>query len=465
MRINFVSILSLALWVISVIAISDVREFSLRNLVTIDSIDDIKSDWMILGASEYNEGRLILTPKPSHISNNEESVQFGSIWSNFKPSNNLNSFTTELTLRSLGNFGHTGAGFSLFLVDFSSINLNDVDNFGGPKVFNGLQITLNMDNQLGPVIKAYLNDGRELNMGTDYLGAYKYEYQSSNVPITIKLAYSNRFFKVTCDNKLLFQTDQINLSQLLSKDVRLGLTGKSKKDYEYHEQFEILRLSTYDSVTTDMNEDNDEVLVAKHQEALAQKKPNVEKFLQQQERLRSQLKNSVNVNNNEANELQKDFNAVKETLSSLIKLTQNNDQTVLQQQIFGLSKSIDRLGSNFQNLHEQFITLNAQYGELSDMFKRQFSLLDNYDSTLRAFDKVLQNQLKTSDNLDSKLSTISTYYSNSINKDMDKNNNDDSYSKIKSLLCMIFFPLLAMLILVVLWIHRLRNDIKHAKVL
>jgi lectin, mannose-binding 1 len=42
---------------------------------------------------------------------------------------------------------------------------------------------------------------------------------------------------------------------------------------------------------------------------------------------------------------------------------------------------------------------------------------------------------------------------------------DDSYGKIKSLLYLIFLPVLVLLALVVFWVHRLRTDIKHSKVL
>jgi hypothetical protein len=466
LSIRITGVLIFSLFLIHVNAISEIPELSLKNLVTISSINDISSNWIVLGDTVYNEGRIILTPKPDHVANDESGIQFGSIWST-KDSPNLNAFTTELTIRSLGSFGYTEAGFSLFLIDQLSADYRQIDNNGGPSVFKGLQITLSMDNQLGPVIKAYLNDGKKLNFDTDYLGAYKYEYQSSNVPITIKLSYSNKFFKITCDNKLLFETDQINLSQLLSSSkLALGLTAKSKKNYQYHEQFEVLRLTTYDSTTKEMLENNDESLVARHQGDLAQEKPNLEKFLKQQEKLRGQLlSESTNMNSKSNDPIGKELQDIRDGLKAVISIIQSNDQSVLQQQVFGLSKSIDRLSSSFSSLHEQFTTLNVKYTELSNMFKRQFDLLDNYDSTLRSFDKVLQNQLTTSGNLESKLSTISSYYSNSINQRDNDSTSDESYGKLKSLLYMIFLPVVALLILVVLWVHRLRNDIKHAKVL
>lgn len=453
-------------------AVSEVSEFSLPNLVTISSIDELSNGWIRSGDTEYDEGRIILTPKPKHIVRKDEAgTQLGSIWSSQSPSTTLDAFTLELTVRSLGSFGLTKAGLSLFLVDESSVNLEQSDNFGGPSVFKGLQLLLNMDEKLGPVLRVYLNEGKTLNIDTDYLGAYRYEYQGSHVPLTMKVAYENRFLKVTCDNKLLFQTDKVNLAGLLTGRLRLGITASSPKNLKFHEQFEILKLTSYDSATADMKDENDETLVAKHVDSLESRdKVSAAKFLQQQQKLRKKLTSHRPESNSGSTPLTQstdfELQSIRSSLDFIGNLVEKNDQTKLLQEFATLSKTLETLSQNVVLLREQLGTLNNKYNDLSNMFRKQFDLLDNYDTSLRSFDKVLQSQLKSSDNLDSKLSTLSSYYSNTIKENSNSDLGDtDSLSKLKSLIYMIFLPLLALLALVALWIHRLRNDIKHSKVL
>ncbi|GAV26717.1 hypothetical protein PMKS-000172 [Pichia membranifaciens] len=328
-----------------------------------------------------------------------------------------------------------------------------------------------MDEKLGPVLRVYLNDGKTINIAADYLGAYRYEYQGSHVPLTMKVAYENKFLKVTCDNKLLFQTDKVNLSSLLSSNVKLGIAASSPKNLRYHEQFEILKLTSYDSATADMKDENDESLVAKHADALDSRDgTGAAKFLQQQQKLREKLvthKPKADEGfSSPSSSTNEELEYIKESLDSLIILVQKNGQARLLEELSQLSNTIETISQGFGLLQDQFGTLNNKYNELSNMYKKQSDLLDNYDTTLRSFDKVLQSQLKSSDNLDSKLSTLSSYYSSSMKENSNPDlGGADSISKLKSLIYMIFLPLLALLALVALWIHRLRNDIKHSKVL
>ncbi|KAG0670607.1 hypothetical protein C6P40_004196 [Pichia californica] len=466
----------------SKITVKEIAAYSIKNLISINSIDDLSENWVHLGDSYYEEGRIILTPKPLLSSADEDGIQFGSLWSSI--SNPLSSFTTELTIRSLGNYGLTNAGFSFFIVDESSIDIKSNDNFGGPSSYKGFQILLNMDEKLGPNLRTYLNDGsKSIDIANDYIAAYKYEYQNSQVPVTLKIAYENKFFKITCDNKLLFQTNEINFSELLnSNNIKFGITALSSKNIKLHEQFEILKLTTYDQVTPDMKMETEETLITLHSTPDESKeKQRSSLFLQQQQKLRERLStqksgsagfkdndfgHSSLSSSNTDHELQK----IKEILTTLVKKVQQNDNNQLQVQLLSLSDNVGTLNDNYIKLINEFNILNNKYAELSNMFRKQFDLLDNYDTSLRSFDKVLQNQLKSSDNLDNKLSTISSYYSNINSRDLENSNsksstNDDPFSKLKSLIYMIFLPLLALVGLVALWIHKLRNDIRHSKVL
>ena len=108
-----------------VCAIAEVAEFSVPSLVTVSSLNEISQHWYHNGDAQYDEGRILLTPKPTHGPSNDGTYQSGSIWSVQSPS--LNEFTIEVTLRSLGSHGFTNAGVSLFLIDEKSVDLQDSD--------------------------------------------------------------------------------------------------------------------------------------------------------------------------------------------------------------------------------------------------------------------------------------------------------------------------------------------------
>lgn len=434
------------------IALNEIVQLSVANLVSIETVDDISVNWKVNDFAKYEEGRIILTPKSTIVSAQDESFEVGSLWSTKSP-NSLESFTTELTIRSIGSFGYTDAGISLFIID-SNADISDESNFGGPSIFKGLQVLLNHDRELGPVIRVYLNDGSKKIDLSEFIGAYKNEYQGATVPMTIKVAYSNNFFKITSDNKLLFVTDKINLRSLLSNPIKIGVTASSKKKLDAHEQFEVLRLITYDDVTSEMREDEDETLFAKHDQLLARDQPIGNNFRNQEAKLISKLKDMETGSN--------DLNIIKESMSLLLQEVKAADQTAVRQQIFTLGKTIDRLAVNFGQLQSQYSEVSKKLDELTSIFKKQFNLLDNYDSSLRAFDKVLQTQLKSADQIDSKISDLVTRYKN---EEQILPDNNDNLSNLKSLIYMILLPVIGLLVLVVLWVHRLRNDIKHAKVL
>lgn len=461
---------SFLLWIVTLIAsvqaVSEIVQLSLANLVTIESLNDISVNWDTGGAAIYEEGRIILTPKPQVVAVSDDGFEYGSLWTTKSPES-LDSFTTELTIRSLGAVGYTDAGISLFIIDANSDVKADL-NFGGPAIFKGLQVLLNHDRTLGPVIRIYLNDGsKKLDVNSDFIGAYKNEYQGASVPLTIKVSYADKFLKITSDNKLLFETDKVNLSPLLSNPIKLGVTAQSKKQFDLNENFEVLRLMTYDAVTNEMKEKNDETLFAKHDQLLAQQKPLANNFREQEARLIAQLQNrnkAISDVGTDTTSLDKELSMMKESMALLLKEVKTADQTAVRQQLFTLDKSIDRLVTNYGQLQSQYNELSGKIDELTVIFKKQFNLLDNYDSSLRAFDKVLQTQLESADKLDTKISSLFTQYSNNVRQQKEPVH-DDIFAHIKSLLYMILFPVVALLILVVLWVHRLRNDIKHAKVL
>ncbi|OBA15220.1 uncharacterized protein OGAPODRAFT_39429, partial [Ogataea polymorpha] len=218
---------------------------SFPDLVSVKSLSELQNNWQMYGDVEFSEGRVILTPAPSLLQKATREITSGAAWSINKISSD--SFSLQFTFRSVGAFGFTGAGLSLWLLDQDPGS--DTSNFGGPLQYSGLQILLDANEQdLGPVFRVYVNDGsRKINLAQDYLGAYTYSFQDSQVPSTLKLGYENRKLKITCDNKLLFETDAINLDPYL-KNMRVGITAASSKDAKKAEQFEILMFKFFDKV-------------------------------------------------------------------------------------------------------------------------------------------------------------------------------------------------------------------------
>ncbi|GMF04696.1 unnamed protein product [[Candida] boidinii] len=159
----------------------------------------------------------------------------------------LNDFSFEITMRSLGNYGKfTNAGISFWLLDskFNSNN-NNLQNFNGPQIFKGLQILIDTNTASDySSVKFYLNDGtKPIDLNQDAIGIYALNYQDSQVPLTLKFGYkiNEKWLKLTIDNKLLFESTDIDLSSLLNNEnLKIGITCQTDKSK--HEQFEILRL-------------------------------------------------------------------------------------------------------------------------------------------------------------------------------------------------------------------------------
>lgn len=441
-----------------------IESFSLPNLIELDSFDDLSSLWDPQGGAIYEEGRIILTPKLNKVPENTKSTTFGSIWSR-ESFSDLQDFTIEMTLRSIGAYGLTGAGISLFLIE-EGFNFMDYSNFGGPIKYKGLQLLLNSDDNLGPVIKVFLNDGfKDIFIKNDFIGAYLYEFQDSNVPLTIRIAYDHekRWTKITCDNKLLFQTDKLNFDQLLLDNLKLGVSALSLTDSSKHEQYELLRLITYNKVLPKMKLAESETLFAKHFI------DNTKNFMEKQKELRNKLaqtsKSESIIPNVQFDNSNQNLLELQEQMKQLLKIVQNNEQSVLQKQVFQLSKSLDLLNANLNALGENVQNLNYKYDAIFDFFKRQNELLDNYDRRMGSFDAALQNQLDNSNKLDTKLSDMSSWYKKTQKKNGDNNENTDSFSNIKSTLVAVLIFVVVLLVFLALLVFRLRSDIKHAKVL
>ncbi|KAH3665216.1 hypothetical protein OGATHE_004031 [Ogataea polymorpha] len=449
---------------------SAVPELSFPDLVSVKSLSELQNNWQMYGDVEFSEGRVILTPAPSLLQKATREITSGAAWSINKISSD--SFSLQFTFRSVGAFGFTGAGLSLWLLDQDPGS--DTSNFGGPLQYSGLQILLDANEQdLGPVFRVYVNDGsRKIDLAQDYLGAYTYSFQDSQVPSTLKLGYENRKLKITCDNKLLFETDAINLDPYL-KNMRVGITAASSKDVKKAEQFEILMFKFFDKVIESLKAEASETLVAKHPEVdkrLAQKAQVVEDFKRTREQ---QNGNSVPVHLRPES-AEYDLLAKLEEVKTIVE--QQTAPQVLQKQMFDVTKSIKMMNEknsvyntqmekSYDTLLKQTEELNAKYEALRQLITRQNQLLELVDERFVTFNSYFQGQSQNHESINDKLKQLQEFYSKGSYPSGYESEFESKLNKFMSAVRLILMPVLVLLIIMTLLVYKLRNDIKHAKVL
>lgn len=385
-------------------------QFSMPNLISIyENEDDISVNWQ--GDGQLNEGRYILT---------RDGFPRGQIWN--KNFFNNDEFTFELTLRSLGFHGvNSGSGLAVYLIE----NPMELERF------KGLKIMFLNDGQ--PSVKVYLNDGsKNLSIG-EFIGSYLVEYQDTNVPVTLKFGYSasSGVMKMTIDNKLMFETKEIKFPV---KDMRFGIVGES--DIERKEQFEILKLKAYRGFTDDLKVKCKETLYSNYEIGGPPPSSNGNEFNERQRKLRDSLNS--------------DNGGLVEVKNTLAKI----------EGIFATQSNKNQL--DIELLKGDINELNYKIESMVNLFKRQFEMMDSYDLRMGSIDKILQSQLDKSDTINDR-----------VNK-LVKNKDSDNQSRLKpiekvvspghSIVWVLIF-IVVLLVLLSMLIFKLRNDIKHFKVL
>ncbi|KAG7795582.1 hypothetical protein KL929_003933 [Ogataea haglerorum] len=416
------------------------------------------------------EGRVILTPAPSISQKDSQQITNGAVWSKNKISSA--SFSLQLTFRSVGAFGFTGAGLSLWLLDQDPGS--DISNFGGPSQFSGLQILLDANEQdLGPVFRVYVNDGsRKINLAQDYLGAYTYSFQDSQVPSTLKLGYENRKLKITCDNKLLFETDSINLDPYL-KNMRVGISAASLRDVKKAEQFEILMFKFFDKVIESLKVEASETLVAKHHE-LEQRQARQAQLAEDNKITRERQSSRSAPVPPRPESAEYDLLAGLDEVKTI--LTHQTAPQVLQKQLFDVTKSIKMMNEknsvyntqmekSYDTLLKQTEELNAKYEALRQLITRQNQLLELVDERFVTFNSYFQGQSQKHESINDKLKQLQEFYAKGSRPSDYESEFESKLNKFMSAVRLIMMPVLVLLIIMTLLVYKLRNDIKHAKVL
>ncbi|SCU79253.1 LAME_0A07932g1_1 [Lachancea meyersii CBS 8951] len=216
-------------------AVSMNKDFSLPDLVLAEKLPNT---FISGGQTVFEEGRIVLTPKASSK---------GSLWSQ-KEYALTDAFTAEWTVRSVKHKGKSVGGLAMWFI--SGKENDDLKLHSGPSQFDGLQLLVDNNGELGSTLRAHLNDGtKQLSSSNIYdetFGSCLLAYQDSTVPLTIRLTYSsgqNPLLKVQVDNRVCFQTRKVELP---IQNYKIGITADNADN---EESFELLQLEVYDGIT------------------------------------------------------------------------------------------------------------------------------------------------------------------------------------------------------------------------
>lgn len=218
---------------------------SLSDLLKIDKVSDVKN-YAVSDTVSFDQGRLLLG-------------QQGSLWTKNKLSlQKSNEFTYEVVFRSSGksnDIQFRENGLNVWLVDDRSPKT--AKSGLGSEVFDGFKFAVNNRDQQG--LKIFNNDGNQRVPAVDdslelSLGDCQFRYLESDVPFTLRISYSanKNWFKVQVDNNLCFKTDQIQLPP--KSDWVFGIT--SVVNSASKELFEILEVNVWDKLTEDAVDDH-----------------------------------------------------------------------------------------------------------------------------------------------------------------------------------------------------------------
>jgi len=244
----WIALLSISLWLNSqtvnghVIPSNDngllLKEMSMSQIYNLNSIP---STFATDGSTTLNEGRIILTPKPSSK---------GGLWLK-SPFEMEGSFSFEWTFRSFDYRGFSSGGLAFWIIDSAMSNKNDKKLYNGPSQFTGLQLLIGNSGPYGEALRAQLSDGSsplsKASMDENTLGSCLIGYQEASVPSTLRVTYDiddNHLLKVQIDNRICFQTRKVKLVGAGSRaSFKIGVTADNGDNNK--ESFEILKFNSF----------------------------------------------------------------------------------------------------------------------------------------------------------------------------------------------------------------------------
>ncbi|KAI5957181.1 hypothetical protein KGF54_000109 [Candida jiufengensis] len=441
-----------------------IEDISLNNLLHINDKSDISS-YQLSNGIKFDSGRLILS-------------KLDSLWSN----QNIpqRDFTIELIFRSTGKTKD---------IQFDDNNLslwiyNDVVSTIGSKNFDGFKISINNFQQQG--LKLFNNDGS--SSGDKYtleesIGDCGFRYLESDVPFTIRISYSSErnWFKIQVDNNLCFKTDKIKIPE--DNNYRFGLT--SFVNEQSLESFEILSIKIWDKLTEDsiddhgviidgelkidtinkVIDDDDHVKPSVVRESLMERaRKHREEMLQIEKQTQQQQPNSgqdFSIILDRLNDLEFSIADLSKIVgSSSTSSSSSNSGEFSKQDFQDLKNSLDQTQLQISNLQS---TISKQYIELLQSISE---LNKKVIGEVREQHYGMEELSKKVDLLMNEHKEVAYQYQKQKNQEPQINigaNGNDSV--VDKLIKWILIPLVIVLLVLVVFVYRLRHDIKHSKLL
>ena len=441
------------------------ESLSLPNLLTIDSISRISN--YETSSVIFDQGRILM---------NKQGALFSK---SFIPSK---EFTAEIVFRSSGksqDIQFSDNGLNIWLLDDRKSQSLDQ--------YDGLKFAINNVDIQG--LKIFNNDGtNNVDNGLDVsIGDCQFRYLESDVPFTLRISYSDKWFKVQVDNNLCFKTDKIKLPQ--NQNFKLGVTSNTNSQSQ--ETFEILAIKVWDKLTEDALDDHGlmvegelKVDVKKIVDGSQQiqdedhVKPRVirESLMERARKHREEMERAQNLDISNIGSQNNDFLLILDKLNHLEYLVNDlpnsynpssqgtkNDQVggALSQSQNDITNAIKETRDTINGLKETFVQQYAQLlqavsdlnhkviGEVREQHYGMEEIGKKVDLLMSEHKEVQHQYKKQSEQMGQKSAHVVS----------------PSDSTFDKLIKWILIPLMIVLLALVVFVYRLRHDIKHSKLL
>ena len=338
-------------------------------------------------------------------------------------------------------------------------------------------------------LKIFNNDGtNNVDNGLDVsIGDCQFRYLESDVPFTLRISYSDKWFKVQVDNNLCFKTDKIKLPQ--NQNFKLGVTSNTNSQSQ--ETFEILAIKVWDKLTEDALDDHGlmvegelKVDVKKIVDGSQQiqdedhVKPRVirESLMERARKHREEMERAQNLDISNIGSQNNDFLLILDKLNHLEYLVNDlpnsynpssqgtkNDQVggALSQSQNDITNAIKETRDTINGLKETFVQQYAQLlqavsdlnhkviGEVREQHYGMEEIGKKVDLLMSEHKEVQHQYKKQSEQMGQKSAHVVS----------------PSDSTFDKLIKWILIPLMIVLLALVVFVYRLRHDIKHSKLL
>lgn len=435
---------------------------SLPNLLAVEKLQDLEKEWQPKGHLELDAGRLVI---------NEQS---GALWSASTLVNSKDEWTLELVFRNSEKIDvddhsfYDTNGFSFWIVQPSATDMNDMLNFGGPAKFDGFQFLVNNKEKSG--IKIFANDGTKQVPNTleSAVGSCAVNYLDLMVPFLLRVSYSKskKWFKVQIDNNLCFKTDALTFDKL-SEDFKFGASASVHPDSK--EYWEILKLDVFGTLTEDAIDDHGiisdgsiKVVTMTKAELAPTVEPsyNRESLLERSRKLREQFEREAAQAAAPDSNIDLSLAQIGSRLSQLETLVGNLDS----KDVISAIQDIKHIQARQMKVLEELLTTYGAFESLISALYREISqsaqnLHERVISEIRDHQSDVIDINKKVDLLMANHKEIQLQYSQGAEVQ------PDFSALVSSMVKWVLLPIVLGIIVLTVFVHRLRKDIKHSKLL